>query len=275
VLLDDVLVREDAVMSDRNITSVNAPQRPRSRWGAIVIAAVAALALIALIAAVGSRTGQQAAASPSGTATAVSSPSSTSTAQSTTAQTASAAPATTSAAPTTATSSSTYQSPLGYSVQFGSPWRRSELQSRTSPPAQGDPDLLGTETFTTRTPTDEQAAIRATDTGVGPAQYYTANVALYRNSRNETAMAYAQRVKNGYGLIVVSVDPATVDGRAGAKTTFKFASSDTQTFYTLYVQDADRIWTIGYTLAPAGQPIPAGATEAGVRAIVESFKFAR
>jgi len=135
--------------------------------------------------------------------------------------------------------------------------------------------LLGTETFTTRTPADEQAAMRASDTGVGPSQYYTSNVALYRNSRNETAMAFAQRVKNGPGLIVVSIDPATVDGRAGVRTTYKFANSDTQTFYTLYVQDADRMWTIGYALAPSGQPIPAGATEAGVRAIVESFKFAR
>jgi len=262
-------------MNDRQVTSVNAPQSPRSRWGAIVIAVVAALAIIALIAAVGSRSGQGAAALPSGTATAVPSSSSTSTAQSTATQTASAAPTTTAASTTTGTSSSTYQSPLGYTVQFGSPWRRSELQSRTSPFPQGDPDLLGTETFTTRTPADEQAAIRASDTGVGPSQYYTSTIGLYRNSRNETAMAFAQRVKNGPGLIVVSIDPATVDGRAGVRTTYKFASSDTQTFYTLYVQDSDRIWTIGYTLAPSGQPVPAGATEAGVRAIVESFKFAR
>ena len=139
-------------MNDRNLISVNAPQSPRSRWGAIVIAVVVALAIIALIAAVGSRSGQQAAASPSGTATAVPSPSSTSTAQSTATQTASAAPTTTAASTTTGASSSTYQSPLGYTVQFGSPWRRSELQSRTSPIPQGDPDLLGTETFTTRTP---------------------------------------------------------------------------------------------------------------------------
>lgn len=260
-------------MNDRNSTAVNAPQNPRSRGGAIVVAVVAALAIVALIVAIGSRSGQQA-ASPSDPATGAPSPSASSTASATATRTTSASP-TTAASTTTGTASSTYQSPLGYSVQFASPWRRSELQSRTSPNPQGDPDLLGSEKFTPRTPADEQAAIRASDTGVGPSEYYAATVALYRNSRNETAMAYAQRVKNGSGLTVVSIDPATVDGRAGAKTTFKFAPSDTQTFYTLYVQDADRMWTIGYALAPSGQPVPAGATEAGVRAIVESFKFAR
>ena len=86
-------------------------------------------------------------------------------------------------------------------------------------------------------------------------------------------MAYAQRVKGLYGLVAVSVEPTTVDGRAGVKTTFKFTNSDAQSFYTLYVADGDRMWVIGYVLAPSGAEIPPGATEPSVRSIVESFRF--
>lgn len=117
--------------------------------------------------------------------------------------------------------------------------------------------------------------MRRADTGIGPAQVYTAGVALYRNSRNETAIAFAQRVKGGSGLVALSVDPTTVDGHAAAKTTFKFATDNGQSFYTVYVQEGDHIWAIGYTLAPSDIETPAGATEAGVRGIVESFRFAR
>lgn len=254
-------------MNEANNQRITSPQGPGPRRGVIALAAAAAIAVLALVAVIlGVRGGQQAAA-PTATATATATSSATTAA---TATSTSSTPATTSPA-----ASSTYQSPLGYSVQLQSPWRRSDLQSRTTPNPQGDPDLLGVETFTTRTPADEQTAMRASDTGVGPAQIYTASVALFRNSRNETAMAFAQRVKGGSGLVAVSVDPTTVDGRPGVKTTFKFTTSDTQTFYTLYVQDGDRIWAIGYTLAQSGTQIPAGATEPGVRGIVESFKFAR
>lgn len=153
-----------------------------------------------------------------------------------------------------------------------SAWRRSDLQSRMTP--KDNPDELSIETFTTRTPADEAAQLPRSDTGLGPAQFYTASVVINRNSRNETAMAYAQRVKGAYGLVAVSIEPTTVDGRAGVRTTFKFTTNDAQSFYTLYVQDGDRIWTIGYVLAPSAE-IPPGATEPGVRGIVESFKFAR
>jgi len=183
---------------------------------------------------------------------------------------------TSTAAPsTTQVSGSLYLSPLGYSVELLNPWRRSDVQSRTLPSPQGDPDLIGVETFTTRTPADEETALRRSDTGVGPAQIYTASVALYRNSRNESAMAFAQRVRGGSGLVAVSIEPTTVAGLASAKTTFKFATSDTQSFYTLYVQDRDWMWIIGYTLAPSGVEAPAGATEQGARGIVESFRFRR
>lgn len=168
--------------------------------------------------------------------------------------------------------SSTYQSPLGYSVQLPSGYRRSELQSRTTPDSQGDPSLLGTETFTTRTPTDEAETMRRSDTG--PA-IYTASVGLHRNSRNESAMAYAEREKGMYGLTVVSVEPTTVDGRPGAKTTFKFIQADARTFYALYVADGDRMWVVRYVLGHPSDPVPAGATDEGLRSIVESFKFAK
>ena len=156
-------------------------------------------------------------------------------------------------------------------------WRRSDLQSRTTPftPGQGDPDLLGTELFTRLTPADEAEAVRRSDTGVGPALVYTATVGLYRNSRNLSAMAYAEREQGALGLNVVSIAPATVDGRAGAKTTFKFATSDTTSFYALYVPDGERMWVIRYFTAPSGMAIPPGATEPAVRGIVESFRFAR
>jgi hypothetical protein len=166
----------------------------------------------------------------------------------------------------------TYQSPLGYSVQLPPGYRRSDLQSRTTPVPQGDPDLLGSETFTTRTPADEAEVIRRSDTGPF---IYSASVGLFRNTRNESATAYAERVKGAFGLTVVSVEPTTVDGRAGAKTTFKFFQADAKTFYTLYVADGDRIWIIGYILGSPTDPVPAGTTEEGLRSIVESFRFAR
>jgi hypothetical protein len=260
---------EELFMNDANnrrVASVNVPQRPSPLRGVLTFAGVAAIAGIALVAVIlGLRGGQQA-ASPTATATA----------------TATAIPSATSSAGSTPIPTpigltpvplANYQSPLGYTVQLPSGWRRSELQSYTTP--RDDPNSLALETFTSRTAADEAAQISRSDTGLGPAQYYTASVAINRNSRNETAMEYAQRTKGLYGLFVVSVEPTTVDGRAGVKTTFKFASGDPQTFYTLYVQDGDRMWVIGYVLAPSSAQIPSGATEPAVRSIVESFKFAR
>ena len=143
------------------------------------------------------------------------------------------------------------------------------------PPGQGDPDFLGGELFTRLAPADEQEAIRRTDTGVGPALQFTASVTIVRNSRNLSATAFADREKGGFGMPVVSVEPTTVDGRPGAKTTFKFATGDPTSFYSLYVPDGERMWIIRYFTAPTGTTPPAGATEAGVRSIVESFRFAR
>jgi hypothetical protein len=168
-----------------------------------------------------------------------------------------------------------YDSPVGYSVQLPTGWRRSDLQSRTSPNPQGDPELLAIETFTTRVPADEEAAIRRSDTGVGPALVYTASVSLYRNTANLSAMAYAERRKGWMGLSVASIEPTTVDGRTGAKTTLRVTPSDAGSFYFLYVPDGDRMWVIGYFLTWPGGEVPAGATEEGVRSIVESFRFAR
>jgi hypothetical protein len=222
--------------NNRRVTSVNMPQRPNPWRGVAAFAGVAAIAGIALVAVIlGLRGGQQA-ASPTATATATVIPSATSSSP-------------VKSSPPTA--GPTYQSQLGYSVLLPSGWRRSELQSRMSPNPQGDPDLLGVEVFTTRTPADEADAMRRADTGIGPAQVYTA------------------------GLVALSVDPTTVDGHAAAKTTFKFATDNGQSFYTVYVQDGDHMWAIGYTLAPSDIETPAGATEPAVRGIVESFKFAR
>jgi hypothetical protein len=255
--------------SNRRMASVNIPQRPSPWRGVAAFAGAAAIAGIALVAVIlGLRGGQQA-ASPTATATATAIPSATSTAST-------APSATTSVAPSaSAPAGSTYQSPLGYTVQLPTGWRRSDLQSRTTPNPQGDPELLGTETFTTRTPADEAEAMRRTDTGVGPALIYTANVSLYRNTRNETALAYAERKQGMFGLVVVGIEPTTVDGRVGAKTTFKSYQADSKTSYALTVADGDRIWVIRYFLAQPTDQVPAGATEEGVRSIVESFKFAR
>jgi hypothetical protein len=261
---------EELFMNDagnRRVTSVNVPPRP-SPWRGVLAFTGAVVVLGALFLAVflGLRGGEQA-ASPTIAASAIPSATASSAPSATVTATSSPAPST---SPATVQS---YVSPVGYSVQLASGWRRSELQSRMAP--QDNPDELAIETFTSRTPADEAAQLPRSDTGLGPAQFYTASVALYRNTRNETAMAYAQRVKGAYGLAVVSIEPTTVDGRAGVKTTFKATTNDTQTFYTLYVQDGDRIWTIGYVLAPSGVQIPPGATEPGVRGIVESFRFAR
>ena len=251
--------------------NVNAPQRPSDRRGAAIAVMAVIVGLLALVALLAPRGGQSvtpavtASTSPttSATATAVTSPTAVSSVATT--------PGSTSLAPTT------YQSPLGYSVQLPVGWRRSELQSRTTPwpPGQGDPDLLGTELFTRLSPTDEAEAVRRSDTGVGPALVYTAMVGFYRNSRNLSAMAYADREKGALGVNSVSIEPTTVDGRAGVKSTFKFATSDPTSFYALYVPDGGRIWVIRYFTAHSGMAIPAGATEAGVRGIVESFRFAR
>jgi hypothetical protein len=175
-------------------------------------------------------------------------------------------------------SPSSYESPLGYSVRLPEGWRRSESQSRTTPfpPGGGDPDMLGSERFTARTPADEERAIRASDTGVGPALAYTAGVSLYRNTRNLSALAYADREKGAYGVLSVSIEPTMVDGRAGAKSTFKFTQADTRTFYSLYVPEGDRMWVIQYFLSyPDASDVPPSATEEEVRSIVESFRFAR
>jgi hypothetical protein len=237
----------------------------RRGLGAFVgIAAIAGVLLVAVI--LGLRGGQQA-ASPPATATPI--PSTTSTATTPPSPRSSAAPSTS----PTAFLGSIYSSPAGYSVTFPGGWRRSDLQSRMAP--KDNPDELSIETFTTRTPADEAAQLPRSDTGLGPAQFYTAFVGIYRNTRNETAVAYAERLKALSGLVPISTEVTTVDGRAGAKTTFKFTTSDTQSFYTLYVQDSDRMWMIGYYLAPSAAQIPPGATEPAVRGIVESFKFAR
>jgi hypothetical protein len=249
--------------------NVNAPQRPSDRRGAAA-AAVAAVVVVLLVLVwlLAPRGGQQGSL-PTATAAA---------------PTASATPTTTpsptvSSSPTAASTAllTTYQSALGYTVQLPSGWRRSDLQSRTTPfaPGQGDPDQLGTELFTRLSPADEAEAVRRTDTGVGPALQYTAVVSLFRNSRGLSAMAYAEREKGALGLNAISVEPTMVDGRAGAKTTFKFTSNDPTSMYSLYVPDADRMWVIRFFTAPPGTPIPAGATEAGVRSIVESFRFTR
>ncbi|MEO8632303.1 MAG: hypothetical protein ABI466_03015 [Chloroflexota bacterium] len=253
-------------------TGVNAPQRPSDRRGLAAVAIVAVVASLALVAILAPRGGQQTSAP---TVTASATPTASSTATATTLPSATASSAAT--ATVTAPATTTYQSPLGYSVQLPAGWRRSDLQSRTTPwPAgQGDPDLIGTELYTRLTPGDETEAIRRTDTGVGPALQYTASVSLLRNSRTLSAMAYADREKGGFGLPVVSVEPTTVDGRPGAKTTFKFTTSDPTTFYSLYVPDGERMWIIRYFTAPPGTAIPAGATETAVRGIVESFRFAR
>jgi hypothetical protein len=263
---------EELFMNDatnRQVTSVNMPQRPNPWRGVVAFAGVAAIAGIALVAVIlGLRGGQQA-ASPSTIPTATAIPSAT-------ASTAPTASATSSPAPSASSASGqTYVSPVGYSVVLPNGWRRSDLQSRTTPNPQGDPNLLAIETFTARTPADEAEAIRRSDTGVGPALIYTASVNVYRNSRNETAMAFAEHEKNGLGLNVVSIEPSTVDGRAAAKTTFKFYQADSKTFYTSYVADGDRIWVIRYFLAQPTDQVPAGATDEGVRSIVESFKFAK
>lgn len=251
------------------MTNVNASQPPSDRRGAAAAVVAAALVLLlVLVWLLAPRGGQQAAA-PTATAA---SPTASATPTATPSPTASSAPTSTASA-----ALATYQSPLGYSVQLPSGWRRSDLQSRTSPfpPGQGDPDLLGTELFTRLSPADEAEALRRTDTGVGPALQYTASVSLYRNSRGLSAMAYAEREKGALGLNAISVEPTTVDGRAGAKTTFRFTSSDPTSIYALYVPDGERMWVIRYFTAPPGTPAPAGATEAAVRDIVESFRFGR
>jgi hypothetical protein len=258
---------EELFMSDANnrrVAEVNVPRRPRPLRGVLTFAGVAAIAGIALVATIlGLRGGQQA-ASPTATATAIPS------------ATASTAPTPT---PTpigglTPVPFATYQSPLGYSVQVPSTYRRSDLRSRLTPSPQGDPNLLAYEIFTAQTPADEAEAMRLGGTGVGPALIYTASVSLYRNSRNETATAYAEREKGSLGLNVVAIEPTTVDGHAAAKTTFRFYQADSKTFYALYVRDGDRIWLVRYFLAQPTDPVPAGATDEGVRSIVESFKFA-
>ena len=259
---------EELFMNDSNnrrVATVNMPQRPSPWRGGLAFAGAAAIAGIALVAVILGLRGGQEAASPTATATATAVPSATSTA--TTAPSASA-----SSAPSASPASTTYQSPLGYSVQLPAGYRRSDLQSRTSPNPQGDPELLGYEVFTTRTPADEAETLRRLDTGPFT---YSASVSLYRNSRNESAMAFADRQKGGFGLVVVSTEPTTVDGRPAVKVTFKSFQADAKTFYSLYVADGDRIWVVSYVLGQPSDPVPAGATEGGLRSIVESFRFAR
>lgn len=170
-------------------------------------------------------------------------------------------------------SATEYAGTFGYTVRVPAGWRRSDLQSRAAPDPRGDPDILAGDTFTAQSPSEEAEAMRRSDTGIGPALEQTAHVWLYRNSRGLTAIAYAERQKGAFGNPVVSVEPTTVDGRSGARTTWKHTASDTRTFYELYVADGDRMWVVGFYLTRDPTAVRPAASDEAMRSIVESFRF--
>lgn len=167
----------------------------------------------------------------------------------------------------------TYRSPLGYSVDLPAGWRRSDLQSRTEPDPQGDPELLAIDVFTNRTQKDERQAIADTHVGFGPMHEYTAWVRIQANRDGLAPKAYAEREQGAFGMVSVGVEEITFEGRPAAKTTWRYPPSGTRTSYAIYFQDAmRRMWVIGYYLAPDDIKAPTGATEDAVRGIVESFR---
>lgn len=190
--------------------------------------------------------------------------------------------ATPTALPTTATPTSTagatrYVSPAGYSLDLPPGWRRSDLVSQTGPLPNGDPEIVLLDVFTRRTPSDEQSAYDRTHVGFGPIYFFTAFVHVDRNSDGLEPMPFAEREKGKLGMDPVSVEPITFQGRPAAKTTWRYPPSGTRTSYAIYFRDErGRIWIVGYYLAPddAGGDVPAGATEADVRGIPESFRLA-
>jgi hypothetical protein len=174
--------------------------------------------------------------------------------------------------PTPTATARTFTGSLGYTVQLPPGYRRSDLQSFASPRPDGDPNGLTQDLFTYRDPASEADAIRRSDTGVEPAQTYTAHVGVFRNSRGLSATAYAESVKNAYGFFVVSLEPTPVDGRAGARLNFRYTRDHPKAFYALFVAEGDRMWTIGY-FPGITDPAPPGASDDAARSIVESFRF--
>jgi hypothetical protein len=258
-------------------TNINVPPPRRRSSGALLAAAViAVLALGALVvsALYATRSEQPAAASPSPTATA--------------GETAAAATTTPTAATATPTAAAetavgrpamrTYESPLGYSVILPPDWRRSDIESRSTTDPQGDPELLGTDVFTKRTPADEEQARAATHVGFGPINEYTAYVRIYRNSEKLTTREFAEKERARLGPDAVSIEEITFTdrgrtsgGHPATRTTWRFPSTSDEFFATYVEDDQERMWVIGFYLAPKDVEPPAGASREDLLEIVGSF----
>ncbi len=267
-------------MSSRpDTTNVNVPPPPprRSAGGLVAGAVIAMLALGALVVAALYMTPAQespgAAASPSPTTTpgetvagATATPSSPATAAATTAA--------------GGEGGQRYQSPLGYSVDIPAGWRRSELQSLTQPdPPRNDPNLLARDVFTRRSAEEEQRIQPRDQTGFPAVSSYTAFVLIYRNPEGLTPREFASDNATGItgGRSPESIDDvtfanrgATAGGKPAARATWRWDERGTS--WAIYVEDdQERMWVIGYYLAPRDIDVPAGATDEDLRGTVGTF----
>jgi hypothetical protein len=206
------------------------------RSGAILAAAAAALLIAAIVLLPRLASPTEVVSSPSATASPT-------------------APATTSLTPTpsataTAASGRFVNAAIGYSIQLSPPWRRSGCLSFRLIPDRSE--FLGVDGFTSVLAADEQYG----DTG-GPRG--TVSVRLERNPGRLTADAWARSPRMAPAQ---SIEPATLNGRAGVRTLDGFGTE------TTFVAVDDLMYAVALEAASASDP-KVGA----MRAIVASFAF--
>lgn len=206
------------------------------RRGAILAAAAAALVIAAIVLLPRLASPTEVVSSPSATA----SP---------------AAPPTTSLTPTPSATATTasgrfVNAVIGYSIQLTPPWRRAGCLSYGLTPDR--PDFLGADGFTSVLAADEQYG------DVGPPDGIV-SVRLERNPGRLTADAWARSPRLAPAQ---SIEPATLDGRAGVRRLSQFGTE------TTFVAFDDLMYSVELTAQTASDP-KVGA----LRAIVASFAF--
>jgi hypothetical protein len=139
---------------------------------------------------------------------------------------------------------------LGFSVQLPPPWRRTACLSVANARV---PEILGIDTFTNVPAAEESIG----DTGP---LHGTTGVRVERNPSGLSAEAWARspRMPPPDGK---TIDPATLDGRAGVRVV------DSQSEMTVVAVD-DLMYVVGFTAQPGDPRI------AAMRAIIASFAFA-
>lgn len=223
---------------------MSAPARAELSRGARIGIVVAAVAIVV---------GAVVLLPPPGPAAVVPTPSPTASPSASPTPTPTASPAPTPSPTPTPTSPGRYvNSVLGYSVQLPPPWRRSACLSFGGSPQV--PDILGTDAFTSVPAAEESIG----DTG---GSFGTVSVEVDRNPDRLSADDWARLPRMGPPQNK-SIEPATLDGRAGVRVVSGALQSET----TVIPVDAV-MYLVTFTAPPGDPKIDA------MRAIIASFAF--